>query len=677
MVKRNIILILLSICLFVSVFSCTPQGSIAPNQTSSDTTTDTEESFLFLQSAASGSFTPVQGEEDTYTLVLNDISPSTVYFADRPYRETGSIETAEMIDYWQNEGNDDFSSDPPNAALEITSGEDSGDIIVLELYDPVYDINSKTLSYKAKILKDENALKDMAIFYIRNDSPGNIPANFDEASLFIDSWKSFWHKVKKFVSHETSEATSKLKKAMEKTYNKLKKGTISVEDAVKKYGLKIDDLIKEKFTSAEDAIKKGLISAEDAIKKGFIKVEDAIKKGYITAIDAIKKGLISIEDAIKAGWDSVTPTTYHTIPSPPTGGFSMLIASDPQIYWYRPDECKDDCFKEECKKHLGKSDCKREELAKLANDYQVKAMNSINDLKWPKQENITNGGADIADTMGLIINGDLTAYSHPEQYYAYRNYYDSPAFQWANLTGKGTTELKWPIFPGLGNHDYSNNVGDCKGYYINNELKTDSNHCAKAAANYIRKFFGKGGSVLKFFDYFEPPYGKFEKALSVPSFDEGSLAYSFDMGNFHFIQLHNYPGYEESAIGIKQSYDWLEKDLNAASASGKKSIINMHDYGDKMDTKDSRFLNIIKGKSVIALFCGHIHDSNGKVGNISGTNIPYFRSGSSDYFTFLLVEFHDTYMTVGVITSEDNGTPKFLELDNNKKLNTYKYEDIW
>ncbi|NBC44435.1 hypothetical protein [Corallococcus exiguus] len=58
------------------------------------------------------------------------------------------------------------------------------------------------------------------------------------------------------------------------------------------------------------------------------------------------------------------------------------------------------------------------------------------------------GGAPIQKPRGVIINGDLTAYWFDWQVDLFERYYTLP----------GT--LRWPLFIGLGNHDYANNLGD-------------------------------------------------------------------------------------------------------------------------------------------------------------------------------------------------------------------------
>ncbi len=138
--------------------------------------------------------------------------------------------------------------------------------------------------------------------------------------------------------------------------------------------------------------------------------------------------------------------------------FTMIIASDTQFPWWRGAD-DPDCNTDECV--LAK--------AKSTNAKQIKAMNDIQQAAWtvgkttgkgtwPTLSSLTiGGGTTITKPLGVIMNGDLTAYWHPWQVKLYRQYYE-PNYE------KNPTHpvLSLPIFPGLGNHDYANNVPEIK-----------------------------------------------------------------------------------------------------------------------------------------------------------------------------------------------------------------------
>ncbi len=42
----------------------------------------------------------------------------------------------------------------------------------------------------------------------------------------------------------------------------------------------------------------------------------------------------------------------------------------------------------------------------------------------------------------------------------------------------------------------------------------------------------------------------------VQKFDPDSLAYSYDIGHYHFVQLNNYPTYIANSINIKSAIGW-------------------------------------------------------------------------------------------------------------------------
>ena len=97
--------------------------------------------------------------------------------------------------------------------------------------------------------------------------------------------------------------------------------------------------------------------------------------------------------------------------------FITIIASDPQYPW-------------SCRNYT--EDCSNRTIANADNHHQVRVMNNI------KQK---NGRHRVA---GVIINGDLTAYGHADELNKYREFFES--------------KLQMSSFPGLGNHDYENNV---------------------------------------------------------------------------------------------------------------------------------------------------------------------------------------------------------------------------
>ena len=102
-------------------------------------------------------------EDDTMT--LTGVSPSVIFFSDRPQRVAGHVALAGFLDAWD-EGSDSFAEDPPNAALSIVGDGQVTDVVV-ELANPV--LEGDDLTYEIVILD------------------GEPPATSGISSLFIDN----------------------------------------------------------------------------------------------------------------------------------------------------------------------------------------------------------------------------------------------------------------------------------------------------------------------------------------------------------------------------------------------------------------------------------------------------------------------------------------------------------
>ena len=115
--------------------------------------------YLFVQSAGRVTF-------DGDTMTLHGVSPTTLFFSDRPDRITGHAGTGEYVEHWS-EGEDSFEADAPNAALSIL-GDDGHEIveIVVVLRNP--RLEDGNLTYTVEVLD------------------GDPPASGGACSLFID-----------------------------------------------------------------------------------------------------------------------------------------------------------------------------------------------------------------------------------------------------------------------------------------------------------------------------------------------------------------------------------------------------------------------------------------------------------------------------------------------------------
>ncbi len=114
---------------------------------------------LFVQTAAGMSS---QGD----TLTLHGLSPSTLYFSDRPQREVGHMTSRSFVDLWA-EGENSFEKDPPNAVLSFAEpGDRTPEDVVVEIQSPA--LEGDALTYRIKVLD------------------GAVPATTGPCALFID-----------------------------------------------------------------------------------------------------------------------------------------------------------------------------------------------------------------------------------------------------------------------------------------------------------------------------------------------------------------------------------------------------------------------------------------------------------------------------------------------------------
>ena len=286
-------------------------------------------------------------------------------------------------------------------------------------------------------------------------------------------------------------------------------------------------------------------------------------------------------------------------------GFGMVIASDPQLPWGRKDD-------------TNVTDQEWIESGIETNRYHTSSMNQLKKL-----------GDDFGKVQSVIMNGDLTAYAHPWQWVLYKRLYDN------NTEDSYPEALTMPVYPGLGNHDYENNVNSCWGPWYS-VLIDQKNWCAKNAMNQIKRDLAD---------------------VEISSFDEGSLSYSWDIEHIHFVQLHNYPSYTSSSIGIEDSLEWLDHDLNKAQSEGRMIVINFHIQKFTPELK-----SIFKKYNIIGVFVGHYHRLIGRRSKIDtslGESSVYY-SGSASYNLFNYVYFSDHKMVVYSIDSS-TGEPVIKE----------------
>lgn len=220
----------------------------------------------------------------------------------------------------------------------------------------------------------------------------------------------------------------------------------------------------------------------------------------------------------------------------------------------------------------------------------------------------------------LVINGDLTEYGHStERRDTQRKMHQASANRPGPL-----------ILPGLGNHDYDQNVGNCS-----------NNGCARDSVCDLVKWVNTLSPTP--FDH------RFDTSSNT---HRGSLAYSVGVGRVHIVQLNLEPSYTRNfetgglfAPGMKRRFainsamDWLERDLKYAQARGRHVIINLHKRNNWQDdsVRDGRFAKLLEQYNVVAVFAGHYHGSIGKVATIG--KVPVFQTGAMLSKSYLRVTF--------------------------------------
>ena len=149
-------IVFLSLAMIVTLVSCAHASEAAPAASAAaepaaeaaagpgaQAAESSEPAYLFVQNA--------QGIESADgKLTLKGVSPTTVYFTDRPQRSAGQGRTEDFIKMWD-EGKDSFQSDPPNATLSIFEAEDDVTNVVLALSNP--SLNGQDLTYDVQTLE--------------------------------------------------------------------------------------------------------------------------------------------------------------------------------------------------------------------------------------------------------------------------------------------------------------------------------------------------------------------------------------------------------------------------------------------------------------------------------------------------------------------------------------------
>ena len=139
----------------------------------------TPPTFLFVQLADSGTWVPKPDEDGVYLLTLSGTGDQTLFFSDGP---VGTFATEHMLKTLG------FTPvNPPNAAVLVQTPEGGQDVLVVELFNPVFSQVSggeDQLVYEAKVL---NAYHGAGLEeWVPEVDDDQLPTEFTSVSLFID-----------------------------------------------------------------------------------------------------------------------------------------------------------------------------------------------------------------------------------------------------------------------------------------------------------------------------------------------------------------------------------------------------------------------------------------------------------------------------------------------------------
>lgn len=170
--------------------------SVATAQEATPVTPDADHgpTMLFVQSFESGSIAPREGAEGRYTVTLDHGLGQTVYFSDRPDRIVGATPTGQFLD-----GLGFPPDNPPNAALVVETASGETDLAVVELFNPVHDPATATVTYELAVLANWEDSSSLGVTEASTDLAAIAPT-FGAAQLFIDDCAAAEIRCLNFVS---------------------------------------------------------------------------------------------------------------------------------------------------------------------------------------------------------------------------------------------------------------------------------------------------------------------------------------------------------------------------------------------------------------------------------------------------------------------------------------------
>lgn len=315
--------------------------------------------------------------------------------------------------------------------------------------------------------------------------------------------------------------------------------------------------------------------------------------------------------------------------------FSYIVMSDPQMHWGEYDDNGERDPADPNSLWDGSTTITIWDSSRKVNGWTRDVISSLS------RANSLN----LQPAQLLVVNGDLTDFGRTESWNDFNSYYNQ-------------STLGMNVYPGLGNHDYQNNYGDCyENWSDGSYTYTDSTNkygCAAHMRRRIDNFIGANGLDRE---------GKGGDSVGYDTIGQ-SRSYYWTNRNWVFFQLHNWPGYEAPGLSMGSAIPWLRERINYFSSKGKKIALNFHNWRDffppnggyKVDYNINELSNILSSTANVAvIFAGHIHSDVGWVDGApaNGKQIPVFRSGSPMFRTLLHVKFSEDKFTVTILDSSN------------------------
>lgn len=140
--------------------------------------------FLFVQLSEGGQWQPKPDVEGVYELTLLGVGSQALFFSDRPERIVGTVPTDRFL-----ESLGFTPVNPPNAAAVVRTPDGERDVLVIELFNPIYTREfdgdgGASLRYDARVL-DAYSEDGLTSWYAEQDD-AELPSEFSDVSLFID-----------------------------------------------------------------------------------------------------------------------------------------------------------------------------------------------------------------------------------------------------------------------------------------------------------------------------------------------------------------------------------------------------------------------------------------------------------------------------------------------------------